>query len=96
MKTLLWIDPKIYGFEYALNPRPEIVTAGALAEAGVAALSGEKGHIYDRILLNAAMVDYLLGICPDPHDAIKRTKSVMDDGSALRHLQAYIVASREL
>ena len=90
------IDPKIYGFEYALNPRPEIVTAGALAEAGVAALSGEKGHIYDRILLNAAMVDYLLGICPDPHDAIKRTKSVMDDGSALRHLQAYIVASREL
>ena len=90
------IDPKVYGFAYTLNPRPEIVTADAFAEAGVAALSGEKGHIYDRILLNTAMVDYLLGICPDPHYAIKRVQSVMDDGSPLRHLKAYIVASREL
>ena len=88
------IDPKKYGFEYALNPRPELVSADAFAEAGIAALSGVKGQIYDRILLNTAVVDYLLGICPDPHDAIKRTQSVMDDGSALRHLQRYIEVSR--
>ena len=89
------IDPKNYGFEYALNPRPEIVNADAFAAAGVAALSGEKGHIYDRILLNTAMVDYLLGICLNPHDAIKRAQSVMGDGSALKHLKAYVAASQE-
>ena len=90
------IDPKTYGFEYTLNPRPEEVSADAYVNAGVAALSGEKGQIYDRILLNTAMVDYLLGICPDPHQAIKRTKAVMDDGSALNHLKAYIKASNEV
>ena len=88
------IDPKVYGFDYKLNPRPETVSADAFVEAGIAALSGEKGHIYDRILLNTAIVDYLLGICPDPHSAIQRTKSVMDDGSALRHLKAYVAASK--
>ena len=65
-KTLLWIDPKVHGFDYVRSPRPGVVSAEAYAELGVAALSGEKGHIYDRILLNAAIVDYLLGICPEP------------------------------
>ena len=90
------IDPEIYGFNYARSPRPEVVTAEAYAELGVAALSGEKGHIYDRILLNTAMVDSLLGICPEPEEALARTRSVMDDGSALKHLRAYIAASNQL
>ena len=89
------IDPEIYGFDYMRSPRPEVISAVAFAEAGVAALSGEKGHIYDRILLNTAMVDYLLGICPEPEDALKRTQSVMDDGRALKHLQAYIAVSNQ-
>ena len=87
------IDPASYGFNYARSPRPKVVNAQAFAEVGVAALSGEKGHIYDRILLNAAMVDYLLGICPEPEAALARAGSVMDDGSALKHLQTYIAAS---
>ena len=90
------IDPSEFGFDYRLNPRPESVSADAFAKAGMAALSGERGHIYDRILLNSAMVDYLLGICPDPLDAIKRVQSVMDDGSALRHLNNYITRSNEV
>ncbi len=90
------INPEIYGFDYARSPRPEVVSAQAFAEAGVAALSGEKGHIYDRILLNAAMVDHLLGICPEPDEAFARARSVMDDGSALKHLQAYVANSRKL
>ena len=36
------IDPKIYEFDYTRSPRPEVVSADAFAEAGVAALSGEK------------------------------------------------------
>lgn len=90
------IEPKEYGFDYKLNPRPETISAEAYAEAGIAALSGEKGQIYDRILLNTAIVDYLLGICPDPKLSLKRVQSVMDDGSALRHLKAYISSSHEL
>ena len=90
------IDPEIYGFDYARSPRPEVVSAQAFAEAGVAALSGETGHIYDRILLNTAMVDYLLGICPEPEEALARAQSVMDNGRALKHLQAYIAVSNQL
>ena len=42
------------------------VSAETFAEAGLAALCGERGHVYDRIVLNTAMTDYLLGICPNP------------------------------
>ena len=90
------IDPKTYGFEFNINPRPEEVSAEAYANAGIAALSGEKGQIYDRILLNTAMIDYLLGICPDPHEALKRTKTVIDNGTALKHLKAYIEISMDV
>ena len=87
------IDPASYEFDYTRSPRPEVVSAEAFAETGVAALSGEKGHIYDRILLNTAIVDYLLGIYPAPEDALARVKSVMDNGNALKHLQAYVAES---
>ena len=90
------INPADYGFDYARSPRPKAVSAEAFAELGVAALSGEKGPIYDRILLNTAMVDYLLGICPEPAEALARTRSVMDSGRALAHLRAYIAISNRL
>ena len=90
------IDPEVYGLAYARSPRPEIVSAEAFAELGVAALSGEKGHIYDRILLNTAIVDYLLGICPEPAETLARTRAVMDNGLALKHLQAYIRESHRV
>lgn len=90
------IDPKMYGYDYQINPRPNTISAEAYAEEGVAALSGKKGQIYDRIVLNTAIVDYLLGIYSDPYDAIERTKEVMDNGSALDHLNAYISVSNEI
>ncbi len=87
------INPSDYGFGYARSPRPESISPHAFAEAGIAALSGQKGHIYDRIVLNTAMVDYLLGICPEPRRAITRARAAIDDGSALKHLRAYVAAS---
>ena len=78
------------------SPRPEVASAEAFAELGVAALSGEKGHIYDRILLNTAMVDYLLGICPEPEEAIARARAVMDSGRALEHLRTYVSESHRV
>ena len=87
------INPSDYGFAYTRSPRPDSVSAQAFAEAGIAALTGQKGHLYDRIVLNAAMVDYLLGICPEPQRAVKRAQTVIDNGSALKHLRAYVDAS---
>jgi len=89
------IDPKTYGFDYAHSPRPEVVNAEAFAELGIAALSGVKGPIYDRILLNTAMVDYLLGICPEPTKALARARSAMESGRALARLEAYVAASNQ-
>ncbi len=90
------INPADYGFDYARSPRIAPVNANGFAEAGMAALSGQRGHIYDRIVLNTAMVDYLLGFCPNPHDAIQRARTVIDDGRALKHLRAYIATSLDV
>lgn len=84
------IDPAAYGFFYAQNPRPKAVSAQAFAALGMAALSGEKGPVYDRIVLNAAMTDHLLGFNPDPRDAIRQARSAIDTGRALKHLRAYL------
>lgn len=88
-------DPRGFGLEYAHNPRLEPVSAEAFARAGIAALSGEPGHVYDRIVLNAALIDHYLGICPDPHTALERARQAVDSGCALAHLSAYIERSKQ-
>ena len=87
------IDPSEFGFSYEKNPRIEAITPEAFASAGMRALSGGEGQIYDRLVLNTAITDYLLGICSDPHEAIERTKEAIDSGRALAHLKAYIAKS---
>ena len=87
------IDPSEFGFSYEKNPRIETITPEAFASAGMRALSGGKGQIYDRLVLNTAITDYLLGIYSDPHEAIERTKEAIDSGRALAHLKAYIAKS---
>ena len=87
------INPEAFGFYYKKNRRLESVSPDAFAEAGVAALSGQKGHVYDRILLNTAIQNYLLGLCPDPHEAIEQTKEAIDSGQAMARLRAYIAKS---
>ena len=87
------INPVAFGFHYEKNPRLESVSPEAFAEAGIAALSGQKGHVYDRILLNTAIQDFLLGFCSDPHEAIEHTKEAIESGRAMAHLRAYIAKS---
>ena len=87
------IDPSEFGFDYEKNPRIETITPETFASAGMEALSGGEGQIYDRLVLNTALIDYLLGICSDPHEAIERTKEAIDSGRALAHLKAYITKS---
>jgi anthranilate phosphoribosyltransferase len=88
------INPTDFGIHYEHNPRVGTVSPEAFAEAGVAALSGEKGHVYDRIVLNTAVTDYLFGFCADPSEAVQRTKEAIDSGRALVRLKAYVERSR--
>lgn len=65
---------------------------------GLAALSGEKGPAYDRIILNAGMVDHLLGCdgAKDIPSALDRAREAIDSGKALKRLLNYIKASHKL
>ncbi len=90
------INPGTFGLDYDQSPRLQTISAKSYAEAGIAALSGQKGHVYDRIVFNTALKDHLLGLCPDPHDAILRTKEAIDSGRALAHLKAYIRKSTRI
>ena len=84
------INPADYGFHYRTNPRSVQVTAEAFAEAGIAALSGQKGEIYDRLILNTGIINYLLGVYSTPQKSIKEAKIVIDNGDALRRLNRYL------
>jgi anthranilate phosphoribosyltransferase len=84
------VDPAAYGLEHDPNPRPETVNPQTFAQLGLSALSGEKSHIYDRLVLNTAITDHLLGFTDDPQQAITETRNIIDSGHALSHLQSYI------
>lgn len=67
-------------------------------ELGLAALNGDKGPAYDRIVLNAGMVDHLLG-CNGAEDvsvALDRAREAIDSGKALKRLLNYIKISNKL
>lgn len=67
-------------------------------ELGLAALHGQKGPAYDRIVLNAGMVDHLLG-CDGAEDvsvALDRAREVIDSGKALKRLFNYIKNSNKV
>lgn len=67
-------------------------------ELGLAALSGEKGPAYDRIVLNAGMVDHLLGAegAEDISTALDRARDAIDSGNALKRLLNYIKLSHKV
>lgn len=67
-------------------------------ELGLAALRGEKGPAYDRIILNAGMTDHLLG-CQGAENistALDRARNAIDSGNALNRLVNYIKISHKL
>jgi anthranilate phosphoribosyltransferase len=67
-------------------------------ELGLAALGGQKGAAYDRIVLNAAMADHLLGCsgAEDINAALDRAREAIDSGNALRRLVSYIKISHKV
>jgi len=67
-------------------------------EFGLSALSGEKGPAYDRIVLNAGVVDHLLGVdgAEDISAALDRAREAIDSGNALKRLLNYIKVSHKM
>ena len=84
------VDPGQYGFEYELNPRLTSVAAVTFAATGSAALNGVEGHGFDRIALNAGLMDYFLGFSGDPEVSIQEARTAMVNGQAAARLQAYV------
>lgn len=67
-------------------------------ELGLAAFRGEKGPAYDRIVLNAGIVDHLLG-CDCAEDvslALERAKEAIDSGKAHKRLLNYMKMSHKV
>lgn len=91
------VNAKEYGFEPTDTPRTDRSVTRNI-ELGLAALSGEKGPSYDRIVLNAGMVDHLLG-CDGAEDisiAMERAREAIDSGGALDRLLNYIKISNKV
>ncbi|MBA0556593.1 hypothetical protein Golob_026678, partial [Gossypium lobatum] len=75
----LEVNAMDYGFEPTDTPRTDRSVSKNI-ELGLAALRGEKGPAYDRIVLNAGIVDHLLG-CDGAEDvslALERGKEAID------------------
>ncbi|KAF7124303.1 hypothetical protein RHSIM_Rhsim12G0041200 [Rhododendron simsii] len=67
-------------------------------ELGLEALHGQKGPAYDQIILNAGMVDHMLG-CDGAQDvslAMDRAREAIDSGKALTKLLNYINISHKV
>ncbi|XP_017697462.1 anthranilate phosphoribosyltransferase isoform X2 [Phoenix dactylifera] len=91
------VNAKDYGFEPTDTPRTDRSVLRNI-ELGLAALGGEKGPAYDRIVLNAGMVDHLLGCsgAGDIMSALDRAREAIDSGKALNRLMNYIQASHKV
>ncbi|KAJ4974529.1 hypothetical protein NE237_007703 [Protea cynaroides] len=93
----LEVNAKDYGFEPTDTPRTDRSVLRNI-ELGLSALRGEKGPAYDRIVLNAGMVDHLLG-CDSANDvatALERAREAIDSGKALKRLLNYIKISHKV
>lgn len=88
------VNPREYGFFYEQSPRPAAVSARAFAALGVAALKGEPGPVYDRIVLNAGLIDYYLGLSASAEEGLAEAREVLDSGRALARLERYISQSQ--
>ncbi|KAK2354647.1 anthranilate phosphoribosyltransferase [Trifolium repens] len=93
----LEVNAKEYGFQPTDTPRTDRSVSKNI-ELGLAALSGEKGPAYDRIVLNAGMVDHLLGAegAEDISAALDRAREAIDSGNALKRLLNYIKLSHKV
>jgi len=61
--------------------------AKAAAEAGLAALKGEKGAVYDSLVYGGALILQHLGKHPDLQSAADQVRTVLDSGAAAARMR---------
>lgn len=93
----LEVNAKDYGFEPTDTPRTDRSVSKNI-QLGLSALHGQKGPAYDRIILNAGIVDHLLGSdgAEDISIALDRAREAIDSGNALKRLLNYIKISQKM
>lgn len=91
------VNAKDFSFEPTDTPRTDRSVSKNI-ELGLGALQGQKGPAYDRIVLNAGMVDHLLGCdgAEDVSTALDRAREAIDSGKALKKLLNYIKVSQKM
>ncbi|VFQ93202.1 unnamed protein product [Cuscuta campestris] len=91
------VNAEDYGFAPTDTPRTDRSVARNI-ELGLAALRGEKGPAYDRIVLNAGIADHFLGCegAEDVSTALDRAREAIDSGNALKRLLTYIQISHRV
>ncbi|KAH9615425.1 hypothetical protein KSS87_007336 [Heliosperma pusillum] len=91
------VNAEDYGIEPTDTPRTDRSVAKNI-KLGISALQGEKGPAYDRIVLNAGMVDHLLGCdgAEDISSALDRAREAIDSGQALNRILNYIKISHKV
>lgn len=91
------INAKDYGFEPTDTPRTDRSVTKNI-KLGLEALQGRKGPAYDRIVLNAGIVDHLLGCdgADDIQTALDRAREAIDSGKALTKIMNYIKISHKV
>lgn len=62
-------------------------TAAAAAQAGLAALQGEKGATYDSLVLSAALVMHHIGKAPSLKAAADMARAALDSGNAAKRVR---------
>ncbi len=88
------VNPRDFGLDYEQSPRAAEASAAAFVQEGLAALKGEKGPAYDRIVLSVGVVDYYLGFCDSAQEGVKEARRALDDGRGLQALQRYVECSQ--
>ncbi|XP_074317520.1 uncharacterized protein LOC141653592 [Silene latifolia] len=91
------VNAEDYGIDPTDTPRTDRSVAKNI-KLGISALQGEKGPAYDRIVLNAGMVDHLLGCdgAEDISSALDRAREAIDSGQALNRFLNYIKISHKV
>ena len=90
------VQPLDFGMVYEQSPRASEISAAAFAQEGMAALGGERGSAYDRIVLSVGVVDYYLGFCDSAGEGVEQARHALDDGSARCALTRYIEATQSV
>jgi anthranilate phosphoribosyltransferase len=83
-----FIHPSLFGLSEVKDQVIETaLDASAILDAGVEALSGKRGLVFDLLVYQVCAISYLFQLMPDPSDILKKVTASIDDGLALRHWQ---------